>query len=128
MFYLQKDITKFEHCTKLITRGAVGSSSYKYMDPTKLNLPASTAVNSSVYTSEDIVGISINGRRHNRIPVDKVLVKLAVESGASIIKDSSYNTYRQFNIGERELEAYLLELGATCIDNNAIRSIWCKCP
>ena len=124
MSYLKKDMDKFSVCNKLITRGAIGSSSDKYKNPKILGL--NLEINSNNYTDIDIVGVSVNGRRSNRISFSKNLVKLAIESGAMIVKDNDYHTNRSFNIGERELEAYLIQLGATKIKENNLRSIWRK--
>ena len=124
MSYLNKDREKFSICNKLITRGAIGSSSDKYKDPKVLGLDLE--VNSNTYNNQDVVGVSVNGKRSNRISFSKNLVKLAIESGAMIVKDNDYHTNRSFNIGERELESYLIELGATKISNNELRSIWRK--
>jgi len=118
--YQIKDIKKFSVCTTLISRGAPGSSSDKYAkDPSILNIQS---INKLMYTVDDIVGVSVNGRRTNRISFDKELVKLAVEAGATIIADNKINRLRSFNIGERELWVFLVELGACHLFDNSVRA------
>jgi 3-dehydroquinate synthase class II len=122
MSYRQKDQTKFSICTALISRGAPGSSSDKYAkDTTLLGI---TRVNSNDYKADDIVGVSVNGNRAGRLHFDKQLISKALQVGATIVKDSAYHTNRYFNIGERELQTFLLEQGATCTEDTVLRSYW----
>ncbi|MEA2112851.1 MAG: hypothetical protein U9P50_02675, partial [Patescibacteria group bacterium] len=73
-FYGQKDIKKFEDCSKLISMGAVGSSSHNYSKHPKANL--------SQYDKCDVVGISINGNRKNRVSIESFVdeLNLAIDS------------------------------------------------
>jgi len=125
MSYLEKDKEKFKLCTKLISRGAPGSSSALYAENPGM-LHAKLQVNPSTFSSGDIVGVSVNGARYGRISFDKELVKKAIDAGVLIIKDNVYNTNRQYNIGEQELEAYLLEIGAVKAFEGKKLSTWVK--
>jgi len=117
MSYLNKDLVKFTPCTHLITRGVVGSSSHKYA------LSTEWLINHGIYTSEDIVGVSVNGNRRNRIRFDKQELALACKAGATIITDNMYNSSRSYNIGEREVAAFLRSSGYTLVDSTA-RGTW----
>ena len=122
MDYLEKDRRKFSVCNAIITRGAIGSSSDKYRNNNILRL--NLEVNKEEYSREDVVGISVNGMRKNRLSFDRKLVQKAIESGAIIVKDNSFNTNRQFNIGEKELESFLINMGCKKIEENNERSSW----
>lgn len=119
--YQNKDIRKFEYCNKMITRGAVGSSSHKYQYSKILG---DKIVNDDNYSNIDIVGVSVNGKRNNRLTFDKKLVRIAFRSGAVIVCDNTYNRNRSFNIGERELNTFLRELNAECFEDSSFRSCW----
>ena len=106
MSYENKDMVKFAGCNKLITRGAVGSSSHKYMF-----MNNKWDINTGDYTCDDIVGVSVNGNRANRLSFDSDEVYLAIEAGATIITDNNANRYRSFNVGERELAKFLIDWG-----------------
>lgn len=114
--YNQKDITKFAKCTKLISRGAPGSSSDKYSKGQMLSIPIDS-INATEYSPEDIVGISVNGARRGRLTFDKTLVDLAMTAGAMFITDNLYNRNRSFNVGEREVAYYLSIFGYTFHDH-----------
>jgi hypothetical protein len=119
MSYLQKDLRKFGDCTKLITRGVVGSSSHKYM------FMGEWEINPSKYDTEDIVGVSVNGNRRGRIPFDRDELYLAVAVEAIIITDNLYNRNRSYNIGEREVAEFLTEHGYT-MEDSILRGTWTK--
>ena len=104
MSYQDKDAIKFAGCNKLITRGAVGSSSHKYMFR-----HYEWEINPGHYTCDDIVGVSVNGNRKDRISFDSDEVYKAIEAGATIITDNNANRYRAYNIGERELAKFLID-------------------
>ncbi len=106
MSYQDKDAIKFAACNKLITRGAVGSSSHKYMFE-----HYKWEINPGQYTCDDIVGVSVNGNRKDRISFDSNEVYKAIEAGATIITDNNANRYRAYNVGERELAEFLIDWG-----------------
>lgn len=116
-FFRNKDAVKFAQCNKLIARGAPGSSSQYYAD-------MYDNVNVGEYTSDDVVGISVNGSCPNRVSFDAVEVSKAIAAGASIVKDSSSHTARPYNVGERELQAFLLENGYEKVKDNCTYSVW----
>lgn len=125
MSYRTKDKIKFSNCTHIITRGAPGSSSDMYTKPKK-TLGLDLIVNASTYKAGDIVGVSVNGRRANRVSFDKDLVKTAIDSGALIVADSYENAHRPYNIGEQELLEYLAQLGCKCVLATDERSVFVK--
>lgn len=125
--YIQKDSNKFSICNKLISRGAVGSSSSNYAKAHGILAGCNfDSINASLYLKSDVVGVSVNGKRRARISFDTVLLDLAIEAGCLIIKDNVQNTNRAFNLGERELTQYLLKGGYAMHSNDDIRSVWSK--
>ena len=122
MNFKNKDIEKFSICNAIISRGAYMSSSYKYSNDS--SILGIERINDDSYSDTDIVGVSVNGKRKGRLSFDKNLVKTALLSGAVIVKDNEYHTNRSFNIGEKELETFLLNMGAIKIANNRSRSLW----
>jgi hypothetical protein len=111
MSYQYKDQVKFKPCTKLISRGAQGSSSYWYAQDPVRTLGINVPVNADTYTKDDLVGISVNGNRHNRVAPDYDLIKKAADAGVRFVTDNSYHRNRPFNVGEREVAAFLTSLG-----------------
>jgi len=103
-YYGKKDSSKFEVCTKLISRGVDGSSSHRYS--------RHPLCNTGNYNESDIVGISVNGKRKGRIGFDKSEIIKAAESGIKgFVTDNQFNRNRSFNIGEQELSVFLVSLG-----------------
>jgi len=102
--YSNKDVAKFKECTKLISRGARYSSSWYYSKH--------PLANTGDYCSSDTVGISVNGKRRNRIPADFVELHQAIKSGVKVfVLDSLGDRNRTFNVGEREVTDYLIKQG-----------------
>ncbi len=122
MSYLNKDIAKFSPCNKLITRGVTGSSSdkYRYTNPFGI---AQQDINSLNFNSDDIVGVSVNGKRKSRLCFDSELVTKALLAGASIVTDNNYHRNRTFNIGERELAQMLMTYNVSYSENNTM-GVW----
>lgn len=120
-YYNDKDKVKFNKCNKLITQGAYGSSSYKY----SLGYD-DKIINDTKYTRDDLVGVSVNGKRKNRISFNRKLVLLAINSNSRIVKDNSYHTSRDFNVGERELNSFLIDNGCKCIYESDKGQVWRK--
>lgn len=99
-----KDAVKFRRATKLISRGVPGSSSHAYSRHPQAN--------TGEYSKEDIVGISVNGKRRNRIPPDFREILKAHQAGVKgFITDNVKDRNRPYNIGEREVAAFLKKLG-----------------
>lgn len=124
--YRKKDMIKFKDCTELITYGAIGSSSHHYY--TTDNRARNSR--SEDYIKNSVVGISINGRRPNRLGlsqgniIHKEILK-AAEANATFVTDNPINRYRGYNIGEKEVANLLLWLGYTG-KNDSIRTTWTK--
>ena len=112
MNYQSKDFEKFAKCNKLITRGVVGSSSHKYMF-----MHSKWDINTGEYTCDDIVGVSVNGNRKNRVKFDSDEVYQAIDAGARIITDNQHNRERPYNIGERELAKFMVSYGCKYFDH-----------
>lgn len=102
--YWAKDQAKASRANKFIGRGAAGSSTAVYA----AGLPREV-VNCGEYVPTDVVFVSVNGARRNRVLFDRDEVMLAITAGAAIITDSALDRYRDFNIGERELVEFLEE-------------------
>lgn len=99
-----KDQAKAAFANKFIGRGAAGSSTAVYA----AGLPREV-VNCGEYVPTDVVFVSVNGARRNRVLFDRDEVMLAIAAGAKIITDSASDRYRDYNIGERELAEFLGE-------------------
>ena len=102
--YWAKDQGKASHANKFIGRGDAGSSTAVYA----AGLPREV-VNCGEYVPTDVVFVSVNGARRNRVLFDRDEVMLAINAGAKIITDSASDRYRDYNIGERELAEFLEE-------------------
>jgi len=100
--YQLKDMQKFSNCNKLITRGALGSSSHKYRA-----MEDKWDINTGHYNESDIVGISVNGNRPNRVKFDEAELLLAIEEGVTFVTDTEFDRSRPYNIGEREIAEFL---------------------
>jgi len=114
--YDKKDVAKFNNkITKLISRGSELSSSQGYAKEFKeKGLP----VNVQDYSSNDVVGISAEGQRANRVKPDLQLITKAANVGVIFITDAVPTDY---NIGEKEVHEHLTSLGYT--NNNGV---WTK--
>lgn len=102
--FWSKDQAKASRANKFIGRGAAGSSTAVYA----AGLPREV-VNCGEYVPTDVVFVSVNGARRNRVLFDRDEVMLAITAGAKIITDSASDRYRDYNIGERELAEFLGE-------------------
>lgn len=100
--YTQKDQLKADHATKFIGRGSLASSTNKY------RLSYGNLANSGEYVSNDLIFVSVEGNRSNRIPLDKDEILLAIQAKASFLSDNPYHRIRTYNVGERELADFLL--------------------
>ena len=102
-FYGRKDLRKFLACNKIISRGVKGSSSDRY---SKMSI-----ANIGNYDDLDVVGISVNGKRKNRISLNYKEVEKALKVGCTIITDNKKDRLRDYNVGEREIAQYLCDNG-----------------
>ena len=105
--FLSKDKAKWAKANKFIGRGSPGSSTQAYAD----GLGPKWA-NTGSYTSTDVVFISAEGNRYNRLDFDKAELDKALNAGATIITDSvDTGRRRSHNVGEREVADYLQTKG-----------------
>ncbi len=107
--YTAKDQAKSDKATQFIGLGSENSSTHQYM------LDWGNKANTGNYTADDVVFISINGKRKGRLGFVHItpLVSKAVKAGARFITDNEYDRNRPFNLGEREVAAYLTQQGYT---------------
>jgi hypothetical protein len=99
--YREKDAKKFTKITKFIGRGSWVSSTHKYAQV--LNGIANTGE----YSHQDTVGVSVEGNRNNRQPLDEAELMKAIQAKATIITDTLADRRRSYNVGEREASAFL---------------------
>jgi hypothetical protein len=121
--YQLKDIEKAKIANKFIGYGVVGSSTDLY----SIILPQEV-VNCGTYTANDIVFVSINGRRGNRVSLEHPALRgqlvAAVTAAACIVCDNKRHRNRSFNIGERELATTLVCADYMEVESNEFYSIW----
>lgn len=113
--YFKKDLQKAVNATKFIGRGSIASSTNKYM------LAAGKLANCSLYDSNDIIFVSVEGQRMGRLEPDFEELNLAIEAKATFIMDTEADRNRPYNMGERQVAAYLKKHGY--MDNNG-NGIW----
>lgn len=122
IIFRAKDRAKFSCCNKLITRGAPGTSSDYYE---KFGIEGLVLkINPKVFLATDIVGISANGLRRTRVEPDFELINAAMLVDAVIVLDGKENRSRPYNLGEREVAAYLRKHGYTVLADCTVRSLW----
>lgn len=102
--FWSKDQDKASFANKFIGRGAAGSSTAVYA----AGLPKEV-VNCGTYSPTDVVFVSVNGARRNRVLFDRDEVMRAIVAGAKIVTDSARDRCREYNVGERELAEFLRE-------------------
>ena len=122
-YYNKKDEDKFAICNKLISRGVKGSSSWRYAKYGIGHIKPEM-INCGIYNESDVVGISVNGMRKNRLSFDVSEVMKAIEAKSTIVIDNDYHANRSYNIGERELRQLLIKNNYVKINNNKLRSVW----
>lgn len=103
--YAQKDLLKAKKATKFIGQGSSVSSTNKY------RVAAGDLANCGVYSSEDVVFVSAEGARKNRISINTKELTTAANAGVTFITDTPADRHRPYNVGEREVESLLLSLG-----------------
>ena len=118
-----KDQLKAKFATKFIGFGLPGSSTARYAED------AGAVANTGSYTSDDIVFVSINGKRATMKELkpyyERTLKELekAVAAAATIVTDDATNRVRPYNIGEREVAAFLRKKGYDDADG---KGVWRK--
>lgn len=113
--YTAKDQAKWDRANKFIGRGSPTSSTQRYASAIGPKL-----ANTGTYASSDVVFVSAEGDRTGRVEPDPREIKKAVDAGATIVTDDKANRARAYNIGERQVAAFLsangyVEEGATGI-------------
>lgn len=101
--WTSKDQTKARRASKYIGRGSALSSTNAYA---RAIGPA--LANCGHYTADDVVWISAEGNRRNRIAPDNAEIGLAIAARARFITDIAQDRHRDYNIGERQVEQLLL--------------------
>lgn len=119
--YTAKDQEKSDKATKYIGFGVEGSSTENYRKSWGL------FANSSQYSKDDKVFVSVNGNTKNRVTIQdgkfKKELDLAIDAGVTFISDNAEHRNRPYNIGERELVEYLISKGYQETDGNGV---WVK--
>lgn len=104
--YAAKDQAKWDKANKFIGRGSKYSSTNAYAQAI-----GPTRANTGKYEVNDVVFVSAEGARTGRISPDFAEIKRATDAGATIIADNVYNRERSYNVGEREVAAFLARQG-----------------
>jgi hypothetical protein len=99
--YFAKDLAKAAKANKFIGRGSSVSSTEKY------RIAAGDLGNCGVYSSTDVVFISVEGNRRGRVEHDVAELEKAIMAGATFITDDKYNRMRSYNCGERAIAELL---------------------
>ena len=103
--YTAKDQRKANAANKFIGRGSPRSSTNAYA------IAFWDAANCGEYTSEDVVFVSAEGARSGRLDPDFDELKRACDANARFITDDTANRSRPYNIGERQVSAFLRSQG-----------------
>lgn len=112
--YAQKDLRKATSATKFIGRGSSASSTNRY------RLAAGNLANCGNYSASDVVFVSAEGARRQRIAINRDELALAAQAGVTFVTDTCEDRNRPYNIGEREVAEFLSSLGY--VDNG--RGYW----
>lgn len=103
--FFAKDQAKARNATKFIGRGSPSSSTNAYAKA------CGPLANSGQYDPDDIVFISAEGARSGRLNPDFSEIATACHSQCSFITDDRHNRQRKYNIGERQVAAFLVSRG-----------------
>ncbi len=103
--YTAKDQKKADAANKFIGRGSPRSSTNAYAAAYGDN------ANSGTYASTDVVFISAEGNRRDRLDPDFDEIRLACDANVKFITDDPANRARPFNIGERQVSEFLISQG-----------------
>lgn len=100
--WLAKDQAKARRARLFIGRGSPASSTEAY------RIAAGSRANIGIYRVTDVVFISAEGARRGRIAPDFTEIGKAVTAGVTFITDSPADRARAYNVGEREIAAFLI--------------------
>lgn len=103
--YARKDVQKARGATKFIGRGSPASSTNRYM------LAAGDLANCGQYVAADVIFVSAEGARRGRVPVHYEELAKAAAAGATFVTDNVTDRTRSYNVGEREVAAFLRSQG-----------------
>lgn len=115
--YTGKDAAKAALANKYIGRGSQRSSTNAYA----MAIGRERA-NCGSYSASDTVWISAEGKRAGRIDPDFAEIAKACEAGAIIITDTTAHRKRAYNIGERQVAAFLATKGYL----QRRDGVWCR--
>lgn len=111
--YFAKDLAKAARATQMIGQGSAASSTSAYVRA------AGPLANSGTYTAADTVFVSAEGRRGGRF--DPIVggrpqgaythLDAAIAAGAGFVVDAASDRAREYNLGERQIVAYLTAAG-----------------
>lgn len=124
--HVPKELVKTRMATQFIGDGSTGSSTDRY----KKMYAAEGVANTGVYGAGDVVYVSSNGKRNNRVnPVSNGVlqgeyknVQKAMDAGATIVMDTSAHLAKtsRYNIGEVALADYLANNGYERIGESGV--------
>ncbi len=100
-----KDQKKADLSNKFIGRGSANSSTNAY------RIAYGSAANSGQYSAYDVVFISAEGNRNNRLDPDFDEIHRAAMKSVIFITDDAANRNRLYNLGERQVAEFLLRIG-----------------
>lgn len=115
--YTPKDQKKSSRATKFIGRGTPGSSTAAYARAW------GDRANCGEYDADDVVFVSSNGARPRRVAPQWGEIAIAMLAGATILTDVPEDRARGFNVGEREVAAFLSKHGYTEVQPGAWRPV-----
>lgn len=99
--YAYKDQCKADVAGKFIGVGSPNSSTNQYAKD------YGEYANTGIYDQHDSIFISAEGNRSGRINPNFDEIGLAIKAGAILITDTPYNRNRSYNVGERQVAAFL---------------------
>lgn len=103
--FSEKDQRKADLANKFIGRGSANSSTNAY------RIAYGAAANTGSYTAADVVFISAEGNRSNRLNPDFEEIGKAALASVIFITDDLANRSRSYNIGERQVADFLTKVG-----------------
>ena len=112
-----KDQAKAEKATCFLGEGSSKSSTNTYQKICRDYIK-------NEYSTDDIVFISVEGNRSNRLPLNEHKVLAVINAEAMIICDNTYNRERLYNIGERELYRLLMINKYQVLIENSLYAIY----
>ena len=111
--FFAKDMAKAAKASTFIGQGSPASSTEAY------RIACGDLANRAQYSAADVVFISSEGNRRGRFsPIvdgkpngEYRCLDQAITARATIMMDQPYDRYRFYNIGERQIEVYLISKG-----------------